>query len=277
MSEPADPSPPRGADLRGEPEETWQERWLANIRTIGGAVLLAIFIRVVLFEAFEIEGPSMEPTFENGDRVVVAKYRYGLRLPFTHEASIGWSDPEPGDIVILSSPQRGQNNVDIVKRVIGVPGDTIEVRRMPVRCGNGEWRTRDIVYRNGEALPRETIGQCPDYQEIIGYDAGYCTCELVRETLGEVSYVTSNSFGEGARNAAPANPDEPLEVLGPWELDEGYVFVMGDHRDQSNDSRRPGLGPIPISRLKGKALMVYWSNQGTWDDVRWDRIGIMVE
>jgi len=259
-----------------ELEETWAERWMANFRTVGGAVLLAVFIRVCLFEAFEIEGPSMEPTFENGDRVVVAKYQYGLFLPFTHDAVLHWSDPNPGDVVILSSPQRGQNNVDIVKRIIGVPGDTIEVRRMPVRCGNGEWRTRDIVYRNGEAIPRDVIGQCEDYQHIVGYDPGVCTCEVVRETLDDFDYYTSNSFGEGARYEAPRNPDEPTEILGPWVLDEDHVFVMGDHRDQSNDSRRPGLGPIPVSRIKGKALMIYWSNQGDWADIRWGRIGLLV-
>src|SRR5688500_17661074 len=98
------------------PEETRWQRTKANLKTIGGAVALALFIRIVLFEAFEIEGPSMQPTLLNGDRVVVAKFLYGLFLPFTTEAIVTWGLPDPGDVVIVKSPA---DDIDIVKRVIG--------------------------------------------------------------------------------------------------------------------------------------------------------------
>ena len=126
-----------------EEESSW-DRLKANVRMVGGAFLLAVFIRIVLFEAFEIDGPSMEPTLQNGDRVVVAKMLYGLFLPGRHEATLTWGSPNVGDVVIVNSPADG---VDIVKRVIGVAGDTIEVRD----------RT---IFRNGEALPQEDLGPC---------------------------------------------------------------------------------------------------------------------
>ena len=85
-------------------EARW-ERTKANIKTIGGAVLLALFIRIVLFEAFEIDGPSMEPTLLHGDRVVVAKFMYGLFIPWTNEALINWGSPDVGNVVINGYPQ----------------------------------------------------------------------------------------------------------------------------------------------------------------------------
>jgi signal peptidase I len=94
---------PDKAASRGTSEEHKGEGWKSNVVTIGGALLLALFIRVTLFEAFAIDGPSMEPSLLDGDRVVVAKYPYGLFLPFTHEAIINWGGPSPGDIIILHS------------------------------------------------------------------------------------------------------------------------------------------------------------------------------
>src|SRR5690606_12608590 len=103
-----------------ELDESRWERIAANLRTIAGAVLLAFVLRTCLFEAFEIEGPSMEPTLLNGDRVVVSKFAYGLFLPLRDHAEITWGQPKVGDVVILKSPADG---VDIIKRVIGVGGD----------------------------------------------------------------------------------------------------------------------------------------------------------
>ena len=120
-----------------EIDETRWARIAGNFRTIAGAVLLALVIRTCFFEAFEIEGPSMEPTLLNGDRVVVSKFAFGLFLPLRDHAELTWGTPSVGDVVIIKSPADG---VDIIKRVIGVGGDTIEMRA-------------DRVYRNGEPLP----------------------------------------------------------------------------------------------------------------------------
>ena len=101
------------------------------------------FDEVVLFEAFEIEGPSMEPTLLNGDRVVVSKSAFGLFLPFMHEAVTSWGMPNPGDVVILNSPYDG---IDIVKRVIGVPGDRVRI-------------DENEVFVNGESIRRRVLAK----------------------------------------------------------------------------------------------------------------------
>ncbi|MDH5672851.1 MAG: signal peptidase I [Myxococcales bacterium] len=218
-----------------EIDETRWERIAANLKTIGGAVLLALVIRTCLFEAFEIEGPSMEPTLLNGDRVVVAKFLYGLFLPFRDAAELNWGGPEVGDVVIIKSPADG---VDIVKRVIGVGGDTIEVH-------SGR------VYRNGEVLPEEDIGSCT-----AGNGGLQRRCHRYQSKVGDWDFVISRS------SPGPGSP--------PIDVPPGHIFVLGDHRDASNDSRNMAVGAIPISRIKGKALSVYWSrDQG---GTRWQRM-----
>lgn len=199
----------------------------SNLKTIGSAILLAMFIRIALFEAFEIEGPSMEPTLLNGDRVVVAKFAYGLFLPFMNEAVVSWGTPNAGDVVIVRSPR---DNVDIVKRVIGLPGDLLELRD-------------GVIYRNGKAVPHVSQGSCRDRPE-----EGPFGCEWVEEKLGSHTYRIS-------RNLDSLRPTrEPITV------EANHIYVLGDHRDRSNDSR--ALGTIPIKRVKGKVLSIYWSSEG---------------
>ncbi|MFM2418113.1 MAG: hypothetical protein RL385_2836 [Pseudomonadota bacterium] len=199
----------------------------SNIKTIGSAILLAMFIRIALFEAFEIEGPSMEPSLLNGDRVVVAKFVYGLFLPFMNEAVTSWGTPNVGDVVIVRSPR---DNVDIVKRVVGLPGDKLELRD-------------GVIYRNGESIPTQSQGRCLDRP-----DEGPFGCEWVEEKLGTHVYRTSRNLDSlrTTRDVITVEPDK--------------IYVLGDHRDRSNDSR--ALGTIPIGRVKGKVLSIYWSSEG---------------
>ena len=209
----------------------------ANIKTIVGAVLLAVFIRIVLFEPFEIEGPSMEPTLLNGDRVVVSKFSYGLFLPFASEALISWGEPSIGSVVIV----KGFDEEDIVKRVVGLPGDVIEVRE-------------HIVFRNGESALVERLGACLDENG----DPGTGGCEWVSERLGDTTYQTSRDIGHDM---------DPVANTEPVTVSAGHVFVMGDHRDRSNDSRT--FEELPMSRLKGHALAIYWSSD---EEIRGSRI-----
>jgi signal peptidase I len=199
----------------------------SNFRTIVSAIALAMFIRIVLFEAFEIEGPSMEPTLLNGDRVVVAKFPYGLFLPLMDEALLTWGEPNVGDVVIVRSPR---DNVDIVKRVIGLPGDTLELRD-------------GIIYRNGAPVPHVSQGACQDNAV-----QGPFGCEWIEEKLGDHVYRISRSL-DSIRSTRP-----------PLKVEPDHIYVLGDHRDRSNDSR--ALGTIPIKRVKGHVLSIYWSSEG---------------
>lgn len=219
----AAPPPPRPAVRR----ETARDRFLANVKTIAGAVLLAMFIRIVLFEAFEIEGPSMMPTLLDGDRVVVAKFSYGLFFPGADEALFTWGMPNVGDVVIL----KGKDGVDIVKRVIGLPGDIINVED-------------DVVTRNGVRVTGARIGPCR-YAEEPEQELG---CDWVRERVGDVTYTTSTNH---------VDTMAPTTVF-PFRVPDDEVFVLGDHRDHSNDSRF--FGSVSVHRIKGRALFIYWSS-----------------
>jgi signal peptidase I len=233
MAEDGSKPPEVARSVPVEPDTRW-EKISQNLKTVGGAVLLALVIRTCLFEAFEIEGPSMEPTLLNGDRVVVAKFVYGLFLPFRDQAEITWGSPDLGDVVIIKSPADG---VDIVKRVIGLGGDLVEVRG-------------DRVFRNGEPLPRIDRGPCR-----TGGGAHFPNCRVYESKVGDQAFMTSSALSRGSHV--------------PVHVPEGHIYVLGDHRDQSNDSRNPSVGAIPVSRVKGCALSIYWSND---DGMRWHRM-----
>lgn len=236
MNEPPNSAEARPPSTPPRPRETPWQRTKSNILTILGAVGIAMVIRVMLFEAFEIEGPSMEPTLLNGDRVVVAKYLYGLFLPGMDAAIVTWGHPNRGDVVIVKSPA---DNIDIVKRVIGLPGDSIEIRD-------------DVVLVNGRPLRRRDLGPC-EFESGMTDPTG---CQWVEEGLGGRTFVTSHSIlsqpTERPRSVVPAN----------------HVYILGDHRDRSNDSRY--FGPVPFNRVKGRALAIYWSND---HGVRLERMG----
>lgn len=239
------------------PEETAWDRFSANMRTIGGAVLLAIFIRIVLFEAFEIDGASMQPSLLHGDRVVVAKMLYGLYLPGADVASLSWGSPTYGDVVIVHSPADGE---DIVKRVVALEGDRIAVR-------NG------VIFRQrpGEAemtaISQEEVRPCIER-------------ELKDGEIWEECIVYEESYDD-LRYRISMNPNMRSSYdIEELTIPEGRVFVMGDHRDASNDSRNVRVGPIPFERIKGKALFLYMSQspqssaEGFVEGlgIRWDRV-----
>jgi signal peptidase I len=186
-------------------------------------LLVISSLRSALADWNDVPTGSMKPTIEEGDRVVVNKLAYDLKLPFTLVELMKWSDPRRGDIVVLFSPADG---VRLVKRVVALPGDTIELRENQL-----------IV--NGKAASWKPVGQRDDPEQGMSY--------IVEETLNgkahEVLFMPQSS--------------SPMRSFGPLVVPAGRYFVMGDNRDNSNDSRY--IGMIERRRIVGKAMAVAFS------------------
>lgn len=198
------------------------ERLWDLAKTLVVSLSLAIAVRVGIAQAYEVDGPSMEPTLLTGEKLFVARCAYGLALPWLADALVSWSLPEVGDVVILASPQ--DPTEDLVKRVIGLPGDLIEVRD-------------DIIYRNGRPLSLEGPHACPPGR----FRNRYATCETYTESSEAHHWSISRSLEWGQTLPAVRVPAE-------------HIYVLGDHRTRSNDSR--AFGPVRASLLRGKVLFM---------------------
>ena len=210
------------------------------------AVILALFIRYFVVQAFKIPSGSMEPTLLVGDYLLVNKFLYGVRIPYSDKRMFAFNGPQREDVIVFEYPgqadpavharakrRRGLKNrvwawlgldtTDFIKRVKGLPGETIEVRNRK-------------VFINGEMIddPHAHFAQAP-----IDRD------------------------GDGRIDQAGAN-------FGPFEIPEGQVFVMGDNRDHSNDSRF--WGTVPVENIHGKAFVLYYSRDRQAGKIRWSRI-----
>lgn len=209
-----------------------------TVSVIVQALLLALVIRTLLFQPFSIPSGSMRPTLLEGDYLFVTKWAYGYSnasLPFSPNLFNGriWgSEPERGDVVVFKFPP--DPSLDYIKRVVGMPGDTIQMRD-------------GVLHINGEPVGRELVG------EITDEDVTEMTrpVEVWRETLPNgVSYdtldLTPNSIGDNTRE---------------FEVPAGHYFMMGDNRDNSTDSRF-SVGYVPYENLVGRANIIFFSISG---------------
>ena len=217
--------------------------------SIGGAILVALLLRAFIFEPFHIPSGSMIPTLLVGDFIFVNKMSYGLRIPFTDPSKVHklWERPPArGDVVVFINPQHP--DVDYVKRVIGLPGDHIEVRD-------------NLLSVNGVEQKREDQGDFTykDHSEYTDQDMEVVAHEFI-EDLG------------GRKHPVIVRKDPIFARSGAWDVEPGHVFMMGDNRDNSADSRvEGGIGQIPFSYLKGRASII-WISFGGSMGIRFERM-----
>jgi len=239
------------------------------------ALLLALTIRTFLFQPFTIPSGSMRPTLLVGDYLFVSKYAYGyshFSLPLAPDLFSGriWSaEPKRGDIVIFRHP--GDTSLDYIKRVVGLPGDSIQMQG-------------SVLYINGTAVQREKIGETRDVDMIgdlpppishIFNPAVDRPVSVYRETLpNNVSYNTFDIFPMG-----------PGDNTGVYEVPAEHYFMMGDNRDNSLDSRFE-LGYVPFENLVGRANLIFFSigdDSSAWQlwrwpaNIRWGRLFSFVQ
>lgn len=217
--------------------------------SIGGAILVALLLRAFVFEPFHIPSGSMIPTLLVGDFIFVNKMSYGLRIPFTDPATvhkIAEKAPGRGDVVVFILPSHP--DVTYVKRVIGLPGDHIEVHD-------------NVVSVNGVEQARTLVGD-------------YTSLDHSEYTDTDIE-VTGTEYSEdlmGRRHAIIVRKDPAYSRSGSFVVEAGRAFMMGDNRDNSSDSRvEGGIGQIPFSYIKGRASLI-WLSFGGSAGVRFSRL-----
>ncbi|SLN77066.1 signal peptidase I [Oceanibacterium hippocampi] len=211
------------------------------VRTIVYAVLIAVGIRTFLFEPFNIPSESMLPNLMVGDYLFVSKFSYGYSrhsLPFSLPLVPGrvfFDQPERGDIAVFKLP--ADNKTDYIKRIVGLPGDHIQVRE-------------GVLYINDMAVEKTKI---EDFVYTDPY-GNFRRIPQYRETLPNgVSY-----------NVLDMTPRGDLDNTDVYTVPEGHFFAMGDNRDNSQDSRvQRAVGYVPAVNLVGRAEIIFFSHDGS--------------
>ncbi|MBJ6762778.1 signal peptidase I [Myxococcaceae bacterium JPH2] len=207
-------------------------------------------------ESFRSPSSSMNPTLLLGDLYLVDKRVYGLRLPFTKHTLVSWGVPQRGDVVVFQVPNEEK---DFVKRIVGLPGEVVAVQDdVPVVDG----RAFGSVARPDDCLVERDA------------DGTYERCVIHRESIDGLGFdvilrkpAMHREF-PGADQGCPAGMQRSQEPNG-CVVPEGTVFVMGDNRDNSSDSR--AWGPVPIENIKGTVSFVWWSFGA--HRIQWERLG----
>ena len=258
--------------MTSKAEEQAEDGVWETIKVVIQALLIAFFVRMFLFQPFNIPSESMVPTLRVGDYLFVNKLSYGYgpysfnfapgigsyelfsvdKVPFSGRI-LKFGEPKRGDVVVFKLPS--DTKIDYIKRLIGLPGDKIQVRE-------------GVLYLNGKKVKREKI------EDFIATEKQGQRIEQYRETLPNgVSYVTHNLEDDGGPGA---------DNTGVYTVPPGHYFMMGDNRDNSSDSRfANGVGYVPYENLVGRATILFFSHTDKasfwqfwkWPSViRWNRI-----
>ncbi|MEK9610607.1 MAG: signal peptidase I [Alphaproteobacteria bacterium] len=218
------------------------------LRTIFVAGLIAIGFRSFLFEPFNIPSGSMMPTLLVGDYLFVSKYSYGYsRYSFplgliAFDGRIAESQPERGDIAVFRQPNK--TSVTFIKRIVGLPGDRIQVKG-------------GILHINGTAVERQQVGEgtATNGVSVMSYS-------VYKETLpGGRTHLIQEMSDRGS-----------LDDTVVFTVLPGHYFMMGDNRDNSRDSRTSAVGMVPVQNLIGKAQRLFYSHNSSariWEIWKW--------
>ncbi|MBC7770716.1 MAG: signal peptidase I [Phycisphaerales bacterium] len=215
----------------------WRNEAPEWLKTVAGAFLAYMAFTTVAFAQFEIPSESMVPHLEVGDRVTVSKFAYGYSrhsLPFEAGRLLPAGEhrfferlPRRGDVAVFIHPRSGET---MIKRLIGLPGDTIELRD-------------GALLINGQAVPTTT----PELLLRLAHPGARAWTQRAEETLPD-----------GAAHAVHSTmSSSPFDNFGPFLVPQGQLFFMGDNRDNSLDSRWDGMGVVPIDNLIGRAEIIY--------------------
>ncbi|HEY9118240.1 MAG TPA: signal peptidase I [Marinobacter sp.] len=216
-----------------EADQEPREPYLVDLsRSFFPVLAVVLVLRSFLVEPFQIPSGSMLPTLEVGDFILVNKYAYGLRLPVAGTKILEVDNPERGDVIVFRYPEDGSTNY--IKRVVGLPGDRIR------------YQDRQL-YINGDKVDSRFVARLPPV-------------ELWRETLGDTEHDLFLTLGRTGRAGE-----------GEWLVPEGEYFVMGDNRDNSNDSRY--WGTVPDEMVVGKAFAIWMHWQSLTSLPSFDRVG----
>jgi signal peptidase I len=219
-----------------------------NVEALLFAVVLALVIRTFIVQPFKIPSGSMIPTLLVGDHLLVSKFIYGTKIPFSDKVVLPLREIKHGDVIVFRYPNSesdpSKNGIHYIKRLVGLPGDKIDV--------DG----RNLII-DGEEMPLDYVGDYNDERFGTKYD------EYQEDLLGKKHIVI---YEKGREYTQRGN----LPVVVP----PGQVFVMGDNRDNSQDSRFWGF--VPIHNIEGEAFMTHWSwdfeSNNFFNKVRWNRI-----
>ncbi len=236
-----------GGEAAGEGAEeaaTAKTPYLVELsRSFFPVILVVLLVRSFLVEPFRIPSGSMMPTLLVGDFILVNKFAYGLRLPVLNTKIVDLGSPKRGDVVVFRYPE--DPRIDYIKRIVGVPGDTIAYRDK-------------VLYVNGAAAAQQYVGS------YIGEGAGAIMtgAAMRHEDLVGVKHDIL---------LLPQGYDREFEFAVP----PGQYFAMGDNRDNSRDSRF--WGTVPDANLVGKAFLIWMNWDATANSVAWGRIGTSVK
>ena len=245
--QPVKAEPPKAEAPKEGEKKKEEESWVETVKTVAYALLIALVIRTFMFQPFNIPSGSMENTLLIGDYLFVEKYAYGYSrysfpfgmMPFS--GRIFRSEPHRGDVIVFKLPS--DPSVDYIKRVIGLPGDRIQM-------------ISDRLYINGKIVPQKRID---DYIENI--DGFQHHVPRYREFLPNGK----------EHDVLDRDPDGPADNTDVYIVPPDHYFMMGDNRDNSDDSRA-GVGYVPAQNLVGKAEFIFFSTNGSarfWEFWKW--------